>query len=134
MRGGRASGRLDHGFFCAIFGRASGQKNRKKIQGNLSFWAIYIGIPGLIQKLKVSKCVCRSTLASVCNGQPFSPYLAPLGAKYLEKGRKNIKKSIDFCLFGAFPIGMNLPGEAVKKSAASAASLDGFSSRDQVGC
>ena len=26
------------------------------------------------------------------------------------------------------------PGEAVKKSAASAASLDGFSSRDQVGC
>ena len=26
LRGGRASGRLDHGFFCAIFGRASGQK------------------------------------------------------------------------------------------------------------
>ena len=26
------------------------------------------------------------------------------------------------------------PGEAVNKSAASAASLDGFSSRDQVGC
>ena len=30
LRGGRASGRLDHGFFCAIFGRASGQKNTKK--------------------------------------------------------------------------------------------------------
>ena len=26
LRGGRASGRLDHGFFFAIFGRASGQK------------------------------------------------------------------------------------------------------------
>ena len=25
LRGGRASGRLDHGFFFAIFGRASGQ-------------------------------------------------------------------------------------------------------------
>ena len=29
LRGGRASGRLDHGFFCAIFGRASGQKIQK---------------------------------------------------------------------------------------------------------
>ena len=26
LRGGRASGRLDHGFFCAFFGRASSQK------------------------------------------------------------------------------------------------------------
>ena len=26
LRGGRASGRLDHGFLFAIFGRASGQK------------------------------------------------------------------------------------------------------------
>ena len=30
LRGGRASGRLDHGFFFAIFGRASGQKIIKK--------------------------------------------------------------------------------------------------------
>ena len=30
FHGGRASGRLDHGFFFAIFGRASGQKNSKK--------------------------------------------------------------------------------------------------------
>ena len=26
LRGGRTSGRLDHGFFLATFGRASGQK------------------------------------------------------------------------------------------------------------
>ena len=31
LRGGRASGRLDHGLFFAIFGRASGQKIFKKI-------------------------------------------------------------------------------------------------------
>ena len=29
LSGGRASGRLDHGLFFAIFGRASGQKNTK---------------------------------------------------------------------------------------------------------
>ena len=32
LRGGRASGRLDHGFFFAIFGRASGQKISKNCQ------------------------------------------------------------------------------------------------------
>ena len=31
-RGGRASGRLNHGYFFAIFGRASGQKNTEKYQ------------------------------------------------------------------------------------------------------
>ena len=31
LRGGRASGRLDHGFFCAIFGRASGPKKYQEI-------------------------------------------------------------------------------------------------------
>ena len=37
---------------------------------------------------------------------PFFHYLAPLGAKYMEKRpKKNSKKSMDFCLFGAFPIG-----------------------------
>ena len=30
LRGGRASGRLDHGYVFAIFGRTSGQKNNKK--------------------------------------------------------------------------------------------------------
>ena len=32
LRGGRASGRLDHGLFFAIFGRASGQKIAKNSQ------------------------------------------------------------------------------------------------------
>ena len=32
LRGGRASGRLDHGLFFAIFGRASGQKIAKNHQ------------------------------------------------------------------------------------------------------
>ena len=121
---------------------------------------------------------------------PVSQYLAPLGAEKI--GRKNSKKSMDFCpkapsgaqmlvsgawgarnqhfkisgsfffrsgfLFAIFgrasgqifeKIQKNCrklpfwsfqrahsvrPGEAVNKSAASAASLDGFSSRDQVGC
>ena len=32
LRGGRASGRLDHGYLFAIFGRASGQKISKNHQ------------------------------------------------------------------------------------------------------
>ena len=37
---------------------------------------------------------------------PLFQYLAPLGAKYLEKRQKNYKKSIDFCIFLAFYIGI----------------------------
>ena len=44
LRGGRASGRLDHGFSFAMFGRASGQKpvknNGKVICLELSFWRL----------------------------------------------------------------------------------------------
>ena len=44
LRGGRASGRLDHGVFCAIFGRASGQKI-VKMNERLNCCCLYIGIP-----------------------------------------------------------------------------------------
>ena len=37
----------------------------------------------------------------LATANPFSQYLAALAAKYLKKGRKNSKKSIDFYLFGA---------------------------------
>ena len=37
LRGGRASGRLDHGLFFAIFGRASGQKIVEKNEGQIAF-------------------------------------------------------------------------------------------------
>ena len=44
LRGGRASGRLDHGFFCAIFGRASGQKNSKKYSKSRTLCVVIIKI------------------------------------------------------------------------------------------
>ena len=42
-RGGRASGRLDRGFFCAVFGRASG---RKIVKISDSPRLPLLGIPG----------------------------------------------------------------------------------------
>ena len=50
------------------------------------------------QKSKVRNFFRRSPLASACNGQPFSQYLAPLGAKYLKRLKK-CKKSMKNCLF-----------------------------------
>ena len=52
----------------------------------LPFGAFYIGIPGLIQKLKVPKWVCRSTLASFCSDPPFFAIFGPArGQIYREK-------------------------------------------------
>ena len=48
-------------------------------------------------------------------------------------GRK-FKFSCQNCHRNGSCLAVARPGEAVNKSAASAASLDGFSSRDQVGC
>ena len=58
---------------------------------------------------------------------PFSQYLAPLGAKSIEKKAKEYAK---IAFLGPFPV----KSPAVKKLAASAASLAGFSSRDPVAC
>ena len=70
--------------------------------------------PGLIQKLKVPKWVCLSSLANFRSGQPFFGYLAPPGAKCIEKRFKKNKKSAFWCLF-------------YRDQAQ-------LSSRDQVGC
>ena len=67
---------------------------------------------------------------------PFLQYLAPLGAKYIKKDKKskiNVEKIRGNVFFAFFWVDSE-PGEAVNKSAASAASPHGFSSRDQVGC
>ena len=64
------------------------------------FWAFYIGNPGLIRKLKVPKCVCRSTLASVCNDPSFLAIFGPArGQIFGKKADKIAKKSMDFCIF-----------------------------------
>ena len=59
----------------------------------LPFLAFYIGNPGLIQKSKVSKCVCRSTLASACNEPTlfsiFGPARGQIFGKKVEKIAKN---------------------------------------------
>ena len=44
LRGGRASGRLDHGYFFAI---SSAAKKSQILKDKLSFWLLYIGIPSI---------------------------------------------------------------------------------------
>ena len=44
--------------------------------------------PGLIQKLKVPKWVCRWPLTSFCNGHPFFAILGPARGKIFEKRKK----------------------------------------------
>ena len=67
---------------------------------------------------------------------PFLQYLAPLGAKYMgrivKKNEKFIFVAFYICLHAVPLILLNF--QAVIKSAASAASPHGFSSRDPVGC
>ena len=43
----------------------------------MPFGAFLSELPGLNQKLKVPKWVCRSTLASFCNGPPFFAIFGP---------------------------------------------------------
>ena len=55
--------------------------------------------PGLIQKLKVPKWVCRSTLASFCHGQPFRAIFGPARGQIYGKWPKNKKNMVlvPFC-------------------------------------
>ena len=71
----------------------------------------------LTQKLKVPKWVCQSPLANFRSGPPFLQYLAPLGAKYMERLRQNIKMRV------LAPLGLVTLVVQAK-----------LSSRDQVGC
>ena len=72
---------------------------------NLPFCAFYIGTPGLTQKLKVSKCVCRSPLAVVeAASSLFAIFGSARGQIYGKKAKKYFKKSIDVCPFWAFYI------------------------------
>ena len=62
----------------------------------LPFWAFYIGNPGWSQKLKISKRGFVNQPSPVfVTAHPFSRYLAPLGAKYLEKKTEKILKKND---------------------------------------
>ena len=79
------------------------RKNVEKMKGKLFFVAFYIGNPGLVQKLKVLKWVCRSTLASVCNEPTLFAIFGPArGQIFGKEAEKNSKEPMDFCLFGPF--------------------------------
>ena len=54
---------------------------------------------GFVQKLKVPKWVCRSTLASFCNDQPFFAIFGPARGQILEKRPKKYLKIDGFLLF-----------------------------------
>ena len=49
--------------------------------------------PGLIQKLKVPKWVCRSPLASFCNGPPFFAIFGPARGQIFGKTAEKIAKN-----------------------------------------
>ena len=66
------------------------------MKGKLPFWAFYIGNPGLIQKLKVPKWVCRSPLASFCHGQPFFAIFGPTRGQIYGKKVEKIAKNYLF--------------------------------------
>ena len=69
------------------------EKNREKMQEKLPLGAFYIGNPGLTQKLKVPKWVCRSTLASACNGPSLFSIFGPARGQIFGKKAKNIEKN-----------------------------------------
>ena len=92
--------------------------------------------PGLIQKLKVPKWVCRSPLASFCNGPPFFAIFGRASGQIYGKTTKK-KQKIAFLVLGRrhqwpSPLQTRIPWmgfQAVMKSAASAASLGTKKSR-----
>ena len=60
--------------------------------------------PGLTQKSKVPKWVCRSTLANFCNDPPFFAIYGPARDQIFGKTAEKIaKKYTKNCLFGLFP-------------------------------
>ena len=62
------------------------------MNGKLPFGAFYIGNPGSSQKLKVPKCVCRSTLASVRNEPTLSAIFGPARGQIFRKKAEKIEK------------------------------------------
>ena len=94
MNKSAASGRLDHGFFFAIFGRASGQKIAKNMQ-KIAFlgprrlqapkcWFLAPGAP----ETSISKLAALFFAAAAL----FLQYLAALAAKFIQKICKNSPK------------------------------------------
>ena len=79
------------------------RKIREQWMGKLPFWAFYIGIPGLIQKSKVPKWVCRSPLA-VGEAAPtrFAIFGPARGQIFRKKVEKIAKKQRIFAFFGFF--------------------------------
>ena len=55
--------------------------------------------PGLSQKLKVPKWVCRSTLANFCNGPPFFAIFGPARGQIYGKIAEKILKNAGFSPF-----------------------------------
>ena len=97
LPGGCASSQLDHGLKVQLFPKHAQNMRKtcaKPFQNEQNF-------PNPSQTLAKPFPKLFPIAAN-----PFSRYLAPLGAKYLEKrSKKNSKKSMDFCLFWPFYIG-----------------------------
>ena len=86
---------------AASLGTKKSEKKIVKNEGNNVFFrAFYIGIPGLIQKFKVPKWVCRWTLASVCSGQPFFAIFGPARGQIYGERPKTCKKNRVLALLG----------------------------------
>ena len=114
LPGGCASSRLDHGLKvygirggCAssrlIHGHPNSPEKIAKNRWKIAFSWFYTGNPGLIQKLKVSKCVCRSTLASVCNEPTFFSIFGPArGQIFGKKAETILNNRLLFAFFVAF--------------------------------
>ena len=64
-----------------------------------------IGLPGLTQKSKVPKWVCRSTLASFCNGPPFFAIFGPARGQIFGKKAEKITINEGKVVFWALYIG-----------------------------
>ena len=67
------------------------RKNNEKMEGKLHVWAFYIGNPGLIQKSKVPKWVCRQTRAVFGSGQPFRAIFGPARGQIYGKMTKKMQ-------------------------------------------
>ena len=64
LRGGRASGRLDHGPFSQFLAAPAAKKNRKKIMGKVAFSTLYIRIP--IGRLSGAECLKLAAMKPRC--------------------------------------------------------------------
>ena len=102
LRGGRASGRLDHGFFCANFGRATGFCKKKYPFKN---WVSECANPPPVSsKLKVySRVTCRLSeikypfCKRVCGQNTFST-LTNWGEGWVRQ-KHEYRKGTCFCKY-----------------------------------